>query len=109
MQSRVGSPVSTEPIVVVVDRDLEDLIPLFLTQRKNDLGKLSQALGEGDFESMRRVGHAMNGAGASYGFPYVSELGLQIESAARDGDLDRLGALSRALKDYLARLVVKYL
>lgn len=98
-----------EPIVVTVDRDLEDLIPLFLSQRKSDVKNLSQALGEADLESVRRVGHAMNGAGASYGFPYVSELGQRIEDAARASDRDRIGQLIRDLDDYLARLNVKYM
>lgn len=93
----------------MVDGGLRDLIPLFMTQRKTDQATLARALAEGDFESIRRVGHAMNGVGTSYGFDFVSELGQRIELAARRADAGELGRLKRELDDYLERLVVKYL
>ena len=41
-----------ETIHVMVERDLEDLIPNFLQRRHDDIVKLREALGAGDLESM---------------------------------------------------------
>lgn len=100
---------SAEPIVVKVERGLADLIPLFLGQRKADQASLAQALPQRDFETIRRTGHGMAGAGASYGFDFLSELGHRIEVSARASDAAAIALLKLELDDYLARLVVKYL
>ena len=87
---------AVEPIVVHVESGLEDLIPLFLQQRKTDQANLAQSLPARDFERIRRIGHGMAGAGASYGFDFVSELGQRLEIAARAGDADGICTPSRA-------------
>jgi len=98
-----------EPIVVTLSQDMADLVPLFLAQRKSDLAKLSAAIPAGDFEAMRRVGHGMAGAGASYGLDHISVLGEQLVGAARAKDVTALDRLKQELEDYLARLTVKYM
>lgn len=97
-----------ESIVVTVPRDLQDLIPLFLGQRKADLTALSVALPLRDFERVRKVAHGMAGAGASYGFERLSELGDAMVVAARAADAAALARLNREFDDFMARLVVKY-
>jgi histidine phosphotransfer protein HptB len=101
--------VAAEPIVVMVERDLEDLVPLFLAQRKADQDTLARALPLGDFEAIRRAAHGMVGAGTSYGFEQLSKLGQLIVDAGRAGDVPALQQLKLDLDDYLARLVVKYM
>ena len=51
---------------VKVSKDLEDLIPTYLTNRNKELDVLRQALAGGDFEQMRQIGHRMRGVGVSY-------------------------------------------
>jgi len=99
----------SEPIVVIVSRDLEDLLPLFMQQRKADQAAIAAAVAAADFAALRRVGHGMVGSGASYGFDALSSLGERFVSAARAGDLSAIGALQREFDDYLSRLVVKFL
>lgn len=100
---------ATEPILVVVSREIEDLVPIFLAQRRTDLDVLKSSIPAQDFESIRRVGHGMAGAGASYGFEHLSVLGDRLAMAARASDVDALERLNREFGDYMARLVVKYL
>ncbi len=95
-------------IVVTLSRDLEDLVPLFLKQRNIDLAALAAALPAGDFQAIRRVGHGMAGAGASYGFDQVSHLGEQLVQAAREADAAAIGRLRSELESYLERLTVQY-
>jgi len=99
---------AVEPIVVTVDRDIEDLVPLFLAQRKADQAAIAEAIAVCDFATLRRVGHGMAGSGASYGFDYLSILGERIVNAARASDTATLGLLKRAFDDYMARVSVKF-
>lgn len=98
-----------EPIVVTLSQDLADLVPLFLAQRKADLVALNAALPAADFVAIRRVGHGMAGAGASYGLDRISVLGEQLVLAARAGDTAAVRQLKLEVEDYLARLVINYM
>ena len=98
----------SDKIVVEVERDLEDLIPLFMQTRTKDLAGLDAALVTGDFSAMRLIGHSMKGAGGAYGFAPVSEIGGRIESAALAGDAALIAAQLAQLRDYFARIEIRY-
>ena len=98
----------SEPITVNVAKDLEDLVPTFLKNRAKELETLRTALGAGDFEQLRQLGHRMKGVGNSYGFEKVSQLGKQIEDGAKAGDRAALEARLAEYGDYLARVQVVY-
>jgi len=93
---------------VTVERDLEDLIPVFLKNRRKEVDSLRAALSAADFEQLRQLGHRMKGVGHSYGFDLVSTLGKYIEDGARSGDRASLDARIREYADYLARVQIAY-
>jgi HPt (histidine-containing phosphotransfer) domain-containing protein len=93
---------------VKIAKDLEDLIPVYLANRKKELDALRAALASADFEQLRQLGHRMRGVGNSYGFERVSSLGKQIEEGARNRDKDSLEAHIAAYGDYLSKLQVAY-
>jgi HPt (histidine-containing phosphotransfer) domain-containing protein len=93
---------------VKVAKDLEDLIPTYLGNRKKELVALRAALAASDFEQLRQLGHRMRGVGNSYGFERVSSLGKQIEEGARTQDKASLESHIAAYGDYLAKLQVAY-
>ena len=97
-----------QKITVTVAKDLEDLIPTFMTNRGKELETLRTALGAGDMEQLRQLGHLMKGVGNSYGFELISVLGKQIEDGAKVKDLPGLDACIKEYKDYLARVTVVY-
>ena len=99
---------SSEPIVVVVERDLEDLIPGFMQRRHDDLVKLRNAAQHGDLEVLRITGHSMKGTGGGYGFEGLSEIGARIEAAAKAGDLGAIGGHLDSLAIYLQRVEVRF-
>ena len=105
--SRMAS-VAAEPIVVTVQQDLQDLVPLFLAQRKADQAAIAQALPLRDFEALRRTGHGIAGAGGSYGFDHLTVVGERLIQAARAHDAVAIASLKREFDDYLERLIVKY-
>jgi HPt (histidine-containing phosphotransfer) domain-containing protein len=93
---------------VTVARDLEDLIPVFMSNRKKELDTLRLALASADFDQLRQLGHRMKGVGYSYGFDHVSTLGKHIEESARSGDRAALEARIREYADYLAKVQIEF-
>src|SRR5947209_18920481 len=93
---------------VTVARDLEDLIPVFMSNRKKELDTLRVALASADFEQLRQLGHRMKGVGNSYGFDHVSTLGKYIEDGARSGDRAGLQARITEYADYLSKVQIAY-
>jgi HPt (histidine-containing phosphotransfer) domain-containing protein len=93
---------------VTVAKDLQDLIPVFLSNRKKELDTLRVALAAADFEQLRQLGHRMRGVGNSYGFDRVSLLGKQIEDGARSGDKASLESHIADYGDYLSKLQIAY-
>ena len=51
----------TEKLIVKVDRELEDLMPLFMDTRKRDIDALAEGLASNDFAALRTTGHGMKG------------------------------------------------
>ena len=97
-----------EPIVVLVDSDLETLIPLFLASRAQDLEGLAKGLSAHDLTALRGIGHDMKGTGSSFGFDAVSDMGDRIEIAAIAGDVEAITVQFAVFKDYLARVEIRY-
>ncbi len=64
--------------------------PAFLANRWRDLEKLKSSLAVLDFAAMRVIAHNCKGIGTGYGFPEISSLGLQISTAAKAFDTDKL-------------------
>ena len=92
----------------VVAKDLEDLIPVFLKNRAKELDSLKAAVGAGDFEQLKQLGHRMKGVGNSYGFAPISEYGKTIEEGAKASDKAIVEACITTYADYLAKVTVVY-
>ena len=97
-----------EAHTVTVSKDLEDLIPTYLANRRKELDVLRQALAGADFEQIRQIGHRMRGVGVSYGFDDVTSLGKLIEEAAKSGDKADLEKHVAAYGEYLSNLHITY-
>ena len=98
----------SEPIIVTVAKDLEDLVPTFMKNRAKELETLRNALAGGDFDQLRQIGHRMKGVGNSYGFEKVSQLGQHIEDRANTPDAAALAASIEEYAGYLARVQIVY-
>jgi HPt (histidine-containing phosphotransfer) domain-containing protein len=104
--SSVDSRADPDRIVVEVDPDMAELIPLFLANRHDDLAAIDAALRRADHALIRRLGHSMKGTGAAYGFDAITEIGAQLEQAARDEDAAAIRRWTDELTAYLARVEV---
>ncbi len=92
----------------VVAKDLEDLIPVFLKNRNKEVDLLRAALGSGDYEQLKQIGHRMKGVGNSYGFAPISDFGKTIEDSAKKPDNAAIEGCIGAYVDYLQKVQVVY-
>ena len=95
-------------IIVLIDPELEDLIPGFLSNRRQDVIKMQAALAEGDYETIRILGHSMKGAGGGYGFDTITDIGQALETAAIEKNAQMLNDQIRTLSHYLEHVEVRY-
>ncbi|WP_371362285.1 hypothetical protein SRRS_34740 [Sporomusa rhizae] len=94
--------------VVVVDSDLEDLIPGFLAKRQEDIAAVLTAIQTNDYETIRIIGHTLKGIGGGYGFDQLTELGAALELAGKRQEAAPARELVQAMKDYLAVIEIKF-
>lgn len=102
------SPHVHTPIRVEISRDLEDIVPTFLENRKKDLQTLHAAVASRDFATLQTLGHRMKGDGGGYGFEAISEIGGRLESAVKRQDLPTIEHCIAELEDFLTRVSVFY-
>ena len=90
-----------ETILVHANPRFADLIPGFLQNRRQDIIDVLDALERGDFEVVENLAHGMKGAGGSYGFQAITDIGAALEQAAKTADTDMsrewVGELTRYL------------
>lgn len=98
----------TEKIVVEVDAELADLVPNFLANRKKDLQQISAAIERSDHAALRIIGHNMKGVGGGYGFGDITELGKNLELAAKDANQDAIRSVLQRYQDYLSNIEIRY-
>ena len=97
-----------DKIVVHVDAELEDLIPGFLENRQEDIRSIREALEKDDYETIRTLGHSMKGSGGGYGFDGITDIGLHIENAAKEKNVEEIRRWLGELLHYLERVEVVY-
>jgi CheY-like chemotaxis protein/HPt (histidine-containing phosphotransfer) domain-containing protein len=90
-----------DAILVHANPKFTDLIPGFLQNRRQDVIASLDALDRGDFETVESLGHGMKGAGGSWGFQGITDIGAALEQAGGSADADAsrkwVGELSRYL------------
>lgn len=103
-----GSPGTHAPIRVEISRDLEDIAPIFLENKRKDLQTLRIAVYAQDFATLQTLGHRMKGDGGGYGFDHISEIGARLEHTAKQHDLPTIELCIVELEDFLNRVTVLY-
>jgi HPt (histidine-containing phosphotransfer) domain-containing protein len=99
---------SLQPRVVWLEKDLEEVVRRFLQRKEAELDRLRTALSHSDFETIRRLGHDLKGAGEGFGFPELSILGAKFELAAKAGDVELTAVHIATMERYLKRLQVRF-
>ncbi|HEX9652649.1 MAG TPA: Hpt domain-containing protein [bacterium] len=97
-----------DEVVVYVDPDLEELIPMFIENRYTDIDEINRLITIGNFSEVQRLGHSMKGSGGGYGFDEITNIGSEMELAAKRGDRIELERLNERLTSYLSAVKIVY-
>jgi HPt (histidine-containing phosphotransfer) domain-containing protein len=97
-----------DTIIVEISRDLEEIVPIFLGNRKNDLQTLRDALIRQDFGTVQNLGHRLKGDGGGYGFDRITDIGATIEQAAKQQDGSMIEQQLVQLEGFLRCVSVVY-
>jgi hypothetical protein len=93
---------------VVIDSSLSDIVPLFLSNIRENPEKILQALTAGNLDLPRTLGHNMKATGTAYGFPPITDIGAEIETAAKAGDADTIRKKAAELAAFLEQVKVEF-
>jgi len=93
-----------DPSLVLVYPKLEARVPAFLEHRRRDVVTMRDALSRNEFTTVERLGHSMKGAGASFGFQAITDLGAALEQEASSADAAASQTRINDLSTYLDRV-----
>jgi response regulator RpfG family c-di-GMP phosphodiesterase len=95
-----------ETIFVRANPKIADLMPVFLRNCRQNVVAMLDALDGGDFETVAILGHGMRGAGGSYGFPTITDIGAALEQVAESADNNAARKWVGELSGYLDRVEI---
>lgn len=84
-----------------VERELAELIPLYLKKRISEIQHLRLSLSQFDFTPIEVVGHQIKGNALCYGFKALGDLGAQLEEAAQIRDFSQVQKLLGEMESFL--------
>ncbi len=87
---------------VYVDPDLEELIPDFIDNMKQEVKQINSYIIKNDMKAIQRIGHSLKGTGGSYGFNEITDIGIEIQEAAKKHDKEAIMKLVSRLDKYLS-------
>jgi HPt (histidine-containing phosphotransfer) domain-containing protein len=93
--------------VVNIEPDIEDLIPSFLADMKNNLAELQAAAQKNNYETIYQAAHKIKGASRLYGFEALSELAQTIEEAGKTKESKIIQAYLLKIKTYLEKVQIE--
>ena len=94
--------------MVEVDKDLEDVFPVYIRNRQEDLMNLEMSLERQDFDVVKQIGHKVAGNAAGYGLKDLGEFAKQLETSASDRKLEDCQKVVVQMKDYIKCLQPKF-
>jgi signal transduction histidine kinase/CheY-like chemotaxis protein len=89
---------------VEIPEFLRELAPEFLRRQRYGLLGVATALKAGEFDPIQTFAHNMKGCGKSFGFPRLTDLGRDMETAAKNRDSDALRRQLDKLREYLTEV-----
>lgn len=70
---------------------------MYLTRRQTEIGQLKESLAQNSCELSQVIGHRLKGHGETFGFPDISHLGISMEEAAVEQDIEKLKVIVQTL------------
>lgn len=83
------------------DDEWAEMQEMYVKHTSKELDSLKEALESKSFDSLRTFGHNIKGSGGMYGFNEVTEIGADIEAAAKEEDMALIKSNLKSLDSFL--------
>jgi HPt (histidine-containing phosphotransfer) domain-containing protein len=103
-----GDHMGRSRFTVNIDKDLAEIIPPFMENRKKDIVDLKNAISTSDFDTMKVIGHKLAGNAGSYGFDELGNYGAKLEEASISKNKNVCQEQALLIEDYLANVDIKF-
>ena len=97
-----------EEIIVVVSKDLKEIFPNFLKNRKQDLDQIKTFIQDNNFAGIQTISHKLAGNAGSYGLKDLGIIGASMEDACKKKDIIEIEKLFNHYQDYISKLKVVF-
>lgn len=98
----------SDKIKVLIDKDIEEIVPMFLENREKDLIEIQNHLNDNNLGAIEVIAHKLAGNAGSYGFTDMGLIGARMEASCQASKADEVTALYEEYKNYLSQLEVEY-
>ncbi|MBF0318724.1 MAG: response regulator [Nitrospirae bacterium] len=93
---------------IIVDAELADVIPEFISSINDDLITINNSLKENDYETTRRLAHSIKGAGGIYGFDIVTEQAALLEILIKENNQEEAIVILNKISSYIKNVQIVY-
>jgi len=83
------------------DDEWAEMQEMYINHTFKELNKIKENLASASFDSLRTFGHNIKGSGGMYGFSEITSIGAEIESAAKDENLEFIKSNFEDLNEFL--------
>ena len=83
------------------DDEWAEMQEMYINHTFKELNNIKENLDSASFDSLRTFGHNIKGSGGMYGFNKITTVGAEIESAAKNENLEGIKSNLDALEVFL--------
>ncbi len=83
----------------------DEILNRYIERRKRDLESCFRNIEEGKYEELEKVGHQLKGNGETFGHPELSDIGRELEEAARESDDESVHQAVEKFKNWVDRKI----
>ena len=95
--------------VVTVDKDIEEIVPMFLDNRQKDIESLKHHIQADELKEIEVIAHKLAGNAGSYGFADLGKIGAALEQACKDQDIETIKIKYQEFCDYMTNVEVEFI
>jgi len=83
------------------DDEWAEMQEMYINHTFKELNNIKANLESATFDSIRTFGHNIKGSGGMYGFAEITSMGAEIESAAKEENLEIIKTYFASLEKFL--------
>ena len=83
------------------DDEWAEMQEMYINHTFKELNIINENLEAASFDSLRTFGHNIKGSGGMYGYNEITNMGAQIETAAKDENLENIKSNLEDLNKFL--------